>query len=289
MGDILSTMPGTRLSPSDVTSELITGHFDEGRGYGTRREHGTADWLLIYTIRGKGRFASKRGEIIAEAGDAVLHRPGVYHDYGVEATLEHWELLWTHVLPRAEWLDLLDWPEEAPGMMRLRIESAEDRKAIQRQFAMVHQHAQGGGRRGERYAMNALELLLLDLDAHNPRSAQARIDNRVRAAMDWMARNLDARIVLDDLAERVGLSVSRLAHLFKDEVGTTPQQFLEQRRMRRAQQLLALTSRPIQEIAAEVGFESAFYFSSRFRKHAGASPREYRRRHSASRPADELR
>ncbi|HYE06320.1 MAG TPA: helix-turn-helix domain-containing protein [Planctomycetota bacterium] len=279
-------MPGTRLSPSDVKSELITGHFDQGRGYGMIREHGTADWLLIYTVRGKGRFGYRRGEIIAEPGDAVLHRPGTYHDYGVEPTLSHWELAWTHVLPRPESLELLDWPEEAPGLMRLRIESPDARRSIQRQFALVHQHAQGGGRRGERYAMNALELLLLDLDAHNPRSAQARIDARVRAAMDWMARNLEARIVLDDLAEHVGLSVSRLAHLFKDEVGSTPQQFLEHRRMRRAQQLLALTSRPIQEIAAEVGFESAFYFSSRFRKHAGASPRDYRRRHGTSRPAD---
>ncbi len=47
----------TRHPTSPIASgELITGHFDEGRGYRILREAGTSDWLLIYTVRGRGRF-----------------------------------------------------------------------------------------------------------------------------------------------------------------------------------------------------------------------------------------
>ena len=78
-----------------------------GRGYAAYRPHGTQDWLLIYTVSGKGQFVfpvagGKTDRIITNtAGDfvAVLRRD---HDYGVEETLCHWQLLWMSN-PRPHW------------------------------------------------------------------------------------------------------------------------------------------------------------------------------------------
>jgi transcriptional regulator GlxA family with amidase domain len=47
-------------------------------------------------------------------------------------------------------------------------------------------------------------------------------------------------------------------------------------RLNRARQLLGWTSLSIKEIAAEVGYHDPFYFSARFRKHLGKSPRAFR-------------
>src|SRR5947209_7232399 len=55
---------------------IHTGHFDVGLGYGTVREHGTADWLLIATVRGSGRFGHAGGELRTGPGDVVLLSPG---------------------------------------------------------------------------------------------------------------------------------------------------------------------------------------------------------------------
>ena len=133
-------------------------------------------------------------------------------------------------------------------------------------------------RRRDVLAMNALEEVLLWLDAENPRAADAALDPRVRAVTEHVCRHLDQRLSLDDLADVAGLSVSRLAHLFRELTATTPQQFLEQQRLARARQLLAATPLSIKEIAQQVGFENPFYFSLRFRRGTGMSPRAWRRR-----------
>lgn len=250
--------------------ELLTGHFHEGSGYRIRRQDGVGDWLLIATLGGKGRFGHAGGELIAEPGDWVLIRPGTLHDYGVEQSLKQWELLWAHFQPRAHWLPLLNWPSVAPGLMTLRPDSdATDR------FREVHRLFTSDLRRREAYAMNALEALLLDCDRHNPLSAST-YDDRIRRAMDYLEHNLAEKITLADIAHAVGLSSSRLAHLFREQSGQTPQHYLESLRMQRATELLQRTGFSIKQVAAAVGFESPFYFSQRFKARTGKSPSAFR-------------
>ena len=101
-------------------------------------------------------------------------------------------------------------------------------------------------------------------------------DPRVREALDYLCRHLDQSIPLDALAEHCGLSASRLAHLFREQVAMTPVQFLESQRMRRARQLLEVTGMSVAEVGYEVGYDNPFYFSLRFKKATGKSPRQYR-------------
>jgi AraC family transcriptional regulator of arabinose operon len=68
-----------------------------------------------------------------------------------------------------------------------------------------------------------------------------------------------------------------MAHLFRAQVGQTPQRFLEQQRLDRAKQLLAFTPNSIKTIAYELGFENPFYFTLRFKRYTGSSPRQYRK------------
>ena len=77
-------------------------------------------------------------------------------------------------------------------------------------------------------------------------------------------------------AGSVGLSTSRLAHLFREQSGQTPQQYLEGLRMQRATELLRRTGFSIKQIADAVGFESQFYFSQRFKARTHQSPSSFR-------------
>jgi AraC family transcriptional regulator of arabinose operon len=267
-----------RETAPPVVHHLITGHYREGKGYATWRTQGTHDWLLVYTLAGRGRFGHARGQIVTAPGDMTLLRPGTRHDYGVEPARQQWELLWAHFHPRPHWHEWLDWPEEAPGLMRLSLPETEIRERIVARFFDAHHLAAGAQRHGEALAMNALEETLLWCDTLNPRSEQARIDPRVRQVMDFLRLHLDEKLTVETLAEISGLSVSRLAHLFREQVGRTPMQFLEWQRLERAKQLLELTPRPIQAIATEVGFDNPFYFTLRFKRLTGLSPRAYRNR-----------
>jgi AraC family transcriptional regulator, arabinose operon regulatory protein len=267
-------------APHQTPSMIVTGHFREGPGYTTRRPRGTDDWLLILTVSGLGRCGFPGREIVTEPGDVVLYCPGAFHDYGVEGKLQRWELLWTHFHARPHWLEFLRWPEEFPGLMRLRLAAALLPEAARR-LGEAHQVATGGERHREMLAMNRLEDFLLWCDACNPRSQG--LDPRVRLAMDHVCRRLQQKLSLESLSAAAGLSVSRLAHLFRQQVGMTPQHFVETQRLDRAKQLLELTPRTIQTIAYDLGFENPFYFTLRFKRYTGLTPTAYRRRYTAER------
>lgn len=261
-------------APYRALQRLLTGHFQEISGYRAVRRQGVTDWLLIYTVTGRGRFGHAKGDLIAEPGDLVLLRPGTPHDYGVEPSLERWELVWAHFQPRPDWLPWLAWPGVADGLFRLHI---EDGGALCQQFLAVHHLLNSDHRRRDALAMNALEALLLGCDAHNEQDMTPG-DARIHNALEHIDRNLTEKLLIDDIAGVVGLSPSRLAHLFRAETGLTVQGHIEARRMQVAADLLRRTSFPIKQVAAHCGFESPFYFSQRFRRFVGLSPLQYRMR-----------
>ena len=265
------------LHPEVVS--LVTGYSHETTGYASWRKHGTRDWLLIATLSGSGRFGGVEGDFLTRLGDLTLLRPGTCHDY--EAT-ESWELLWTHFHPRPDWQPWLNWPEESPGLMRLPLAEPVIRQKIFTRFRDAHHLATGALRHRETFALNALEEVLLWCDTQNPHSEQARLDPRVRQVIDHLVRCQAEPVSLSELCRLTDLSPSRLSHLFRAQIGLTPQQFHEGQRLRRAAQLLELTARPIAAIAAEVGYENPFYFTLRFKNHSGLSPRDYRKKHGGS-------
>ncbi len=269
-------MPKRTETIHPTVTQLVTGHYPRETRMTTWREHGTTDWLLIYTLHGGGRFGYEGGQIIAQAGDMTLLRPGTRHDYGVAAEWGLWDLLWAHFHPLPHWHAWLDWPEEAPGLMRLSLAPTETRDRIVQRFFECHRLAGGALRRREPFAMNALEEVLLWCDTQNPYAEQIHFDARVRQALDYICLNLHQEITLASLADVTGLSASRLSHLFQEQLGMSALAFLELRRLNRAKQLLELTSRAVHEIAQEVGFANPFYFSLRFKRQTGLSPRAYR-------------
>lgn len=252
--------------------QLLTGHFHETSGYRVYRPDGVGDWLLIHTTTGAGRFGHGGGDLIAGRGDWVLIRPGTLHDYAVAPSAEAWELLWVHFHPRAHWLEWLDWPAVAPGLMLLQL----DHQNTAERFHEVHRLLHGDLRRREAFAMNALEGLLLECDRMNPLAATSHYDARVLRAMDYLDRNLAQKVLLGDVAAAVNLSASRLTHLFAAETGQTVQHYLEARRMQRAGELLSRTGFSVMQIAETVGFESQFYFSQRFKRWTRQSPLAFR-------------
>ena len=273
-------MPEDREHSSD--GPLVTEHFHVRHPYGILRAGGRHDWLLTYTCGGAGRFGyqetkTRRGEVRACDGDIVLLRPGTLHDYGIASNSDTWDFLWAHFYPRSHWYAWLKWPELPPPLMTLHID-APYREQIQSRFEDVHRLAMGAGEHREALAMNALEEVILRCDARNPNAQASQLDPRVKQTMDFLCHHLHETVSTPMLAAQRGLSPSRLSHLFREQTGLTPQQFLEMQRLNRAGQLLELTSRSVQDISEEVGFNNPFYFSLRFKRHTGLSPREYRKR-----------
>jgi transcriptional regulator GlxA family with amidase domain len=79
------------------------------------------------------------------------------------------------------------------------------------------------------------------------------------------------------LAALVNLSPSRFRHLFKQETGTTPAQYLKEYRLRKAEKMLRTTFLSVKQVLKHVGFASNTHFVHDFRKKYGMTPTAYRR------------
>lgn len=93
---------------------------------------------------------------------------------------------------------------------------------------------------------------------------------------DWAIEHLGERISLDVLAARASMSTRTFSRRFCEEVGLTPVQWLTQRRIDRARQLLEETGLPVDRVAADAGFGTAASLRIHLHEALGISPSAYR-------------
>jgi transcriptional regulator of acetoin/glycerol metabolism len=108
--------------------------------------------------------------------------------------------------------------------------------------------------------------------AHGGLSAGA-----LRRLREYVQVHLSESIDLSMLAAVAGLSMHHFAREFKQSAGVTPHHYLIQKRIERAQQILAQTDLSLAEIAHAVGFSDQSHLARHFRGLLGTTPREFRR------------
>lgn len=137
-----------------------------------------------------------------------------------------------------------------------------------------------------RYLMTALVCMIID--AEQKGKEIKRLQNPGKAAGDGddgkllkdIKEFLDAHyrenISLDELSKYFFVGKYHMCHVFKEKYGCSVIDYVIGRRIGEAQTLLVETDHRISDIAAEMGFSSAGYFSTQFLKRTGKTPYEYR-------------
>ena len=253
---------------------LLAGYYRKSPGYSSKRTEGTDDWLLIATLSGEGRIGTQNGDIPMTVGTLTLIAPGTPHDYGIAKGSDLWELLWVHFQAKSDWLGMLNWKNSSKG-----IAVAETNKSawagIVEAFWEVHRLSFAPHRNRLKFAVNALERLLL-LCEDEASDVGTSLDPRIQRVVEYLQGDLATQISIESLSSMVFLSPSRFSHLFRDQMGMAPLQYVSLQRIRRSSILLERTTLSIAEIATQVGMDP-FQFSSKFKMETGMNPRDYRK------------
>ena len=105
----------------------------------------------------------------------------------------------------------------------------------------------------------------------------------IRELQIWIAEHLEKKLSVEDLADRMSMSVRNFERVFTREVGTTPSQYLLQTRVEAARRQLERTGKGLKQVASTAGFGKVDVMRRAFVRLLGITPRRYRQltEHSA--------
>jgi AraC family transcriptional regulator len=121
-------------------------------------------------------------------------------------------------------------------------------------------------------------LLHADSSEHTLNSSVEPLPPRIlRRIRDRIEADLDTELSLASLAKQSGYSRAHFLRMFRAATGLTPHQYVLERRLSTAQQLLRQSKMLLVDIALKCGFSSQTHMNDVFRKRLGVTPLKYRR------------
>jgi AraC-like DNA-binding protein len=110
----------------------------------------------------------------------------------------------------------------------------------------------------------------------------SEVHERLCRARKYIDECYDLPLDLTEISKQACLSRYHFLRLFRDTFATTPHQYLIQRRIEKAKELLRARGLSVTDVCFEVGFQSLGSFSSLFRRSVGHAPINYRKRERES-------
>lgn len=99
----------------------------------------------------------------------------------------------------------------------------------------------------------------------------------VQKCLNYIATHINESLTVDGLAKELYQNRSYLSRIFKNEVGSNLSNYILERKLIEAQDLLRFSDRSISEISNFLAFSSQSYFQTVFKKQFGITPLQYRK------------
>ncbi|MED4226217.1 AraC family transcriptional regulator [Neobacillus cucumis] len=239
------------------------------------KKHSDPDYTeIIYIQQGCGEFIFEKRPFIGQEGDLIMIQPfsqievksntddpfkGIYicvSNLHINGNDKGW-------LTKSNDFPIIHLQEE-------KMEIDNYLKVILREFQMKHAGYQDVISSILQAAIIKITRLLKDSDHQSVSPGCFEVKK-------FIEENFRQELTLNDLANLVYVSPYHLAHIFKEEVGMPPIQYLIQCRIEEAKRLLKNSNLSVKEIAAMIGYENPNYFNLLFKKVTGTPPGKYRK------------
>lgn len=264
------------LTPSKKNQEMFyfiqeIGHFKAFQPYYTEREH-LASYLMKYTLSGQGRLHYQGQTYVLEKGDVFLIDCQHYQYYETISD-EPWEMAWVHFHGGASSLFYQDYLKNGEQTFKTRT------KRIGRIMENLLQLQVNRNARTDFTCSLLLHELLNELviQKNELDFLETDVPSYIFALQTFLDDHFQEAVTLDSLEKSFMINKYQLNKEFSKYIGTPPIEYLIAKRMNLAKDLLRYTTKPIKEIAMDVGIENTPYFSRLFKIKTGVTPNTYRK------------
>lgn len=265
-GLIAETEPGTPLGRI-----LGAGFLHERTVYLPWRVLGS--YALVYVLHGSGQYQDASGcRAEVSAGSLLLLFPELAHRYGPVGSGRWAEF---HVIFEGKTFDL--WREAGLLDSRRPVWTLRPEGTWLSRFSAIAEPLETGSESGSLLAVSRLLSVLTEAAALHAAPAPSPAVAWLMEAKTLLAADLSRERTAAEVAARLGLSYETFRKTFEHHAGVSPARYRAHERLQAAQVLLAQTAMTSRQIADSLGFPDEFYFSRRFRRLFGLSPRGYRR------------
>lgn len=231
---------------------------------------------LFFITKGKGEFQVEDKRFPVKENDIVIINPHIEHTAysGKESPLEYVAISIEEIT--------FEFDKQFAGQNYALYNSEGLRDSVSFLLKMLLSEAEDEVTDYEIVCRNLVEILLIylirkqNLGMHQ--SADTKMSKECGAAKRYIDSNYMDNITLDLLADLTHMNKFYLVHSFTRYTGMSPINYLTQRRIQVATELLSSTDYSIAQIASSVGFSSQSYFSQVFRKALGVTPVQYRKK-----------
>ena len=245
--------------------------------------------LVVLVTHGRAPYMIDFVDHACAPGSVVVVQPGqVQRFVPALTTLRGWLLIFRPALLGAAAtadVDTLHVGRRLAELAPHRRLAGEDRRAVTEALTRMARDTRLGASATDRHALLRHQISALIVRLHLADRRGARPDEvapvvveRYRRYREAVERDLLTRHHVQDYARLLGCSAKSLSRATQELAGLGAQQYLARRRALEAQRLLAHTSLPVAQVADRLGFDEATNFVKFFRREAGCTPTEFRRK-----------
>ena len=235
------------------------------------------EYQILYIKSGSGEFESVTTGSISFEGPAIfIIFPGVWHRYRPETEtgwLEYWIGFNGSICQNITSAHLI-----TPANCFFPDTVSEEYSTI---FHKIETLAKLEGQISQLKITALVYNLLISLATENlPKSSSNRNESWLSSVCSKIQEMATEKINWEQLASHSNMSYSLFRKKFKELTGLAPKQYQNEIRFRNACWLLDDTDKSVQEISQDLGFDTQFHFSSKFKAKYGKSPLQWRKRKS---------
>jgi AraC-like DNA-binding protein len=234
---------------------------------------------FTFVVKGSMFFYTAKKEYTVSGGSVFVSFPDEVHSTNdIPISLNHQYWMQVDISNPKEFLFLNEEVAEELIQELYRIDkhviptnNKEIRSIIEKAFELTYTP-------GNRLLIASYISIFLQLLINHAKESRYHGSPDIETAIDYIHAHITEELTLDELADTCSLSTSQFKQKFRQIVGISPRNYINQEKIEFSKKLLR-QGYPITDVAMQLGFNSSSYFSTVFKKYTMEMPKEYAARY----------